>query len=468
MEPRQRNLILTVLFIGVLMGALDIAIVGPALPAIRAQYQLNERSLSWIFSLYVLFNLIGTPLMAKLSDQFGRRSIYVLDVALFAAGSLVVALSPSFPFVLIGRAVQGFGAGGIFPVASAVIGDTFPAEKRGSALGLIGAVFGLAFLIGPILGGIILSLASWQWLFFINLPIAAVVMVLSLKYLPATRPAESKRFDWAGAVTLTLMLASLALAVNQLDVQRFFASLISITTLPFLAAFAVLFVILTRLEKAAENPIVPPSLFDRSQLRLTYALSAGAGFAEAGLVFLPLLAVISLAGSGIQEKNASWMLMPVVLAMVVGSPTSGRMLDRFGSRAVILAGTSVLTVGMVLVGLFSSSLAMFIFSGVLIGLGLSALLGAPLRYIMLNESRLEERSVAQGVVAIFTSAGQLLGGALTGAIASSRTSAGGAGTGYSLAFLVIGGISLLLAVLSLQLKKRQAEQAVVQAPQTVG
>jgi len=468
MESRQRNLILTVLFIGVLMGALDIAIVGPALPAIRAQYQLNERSLSWIFSLYVLFNLIGTPLMAKLSDQFGRRSIYVLDVALFAVGSLVVALAPSFPFVLMGRAVQGFGAGGIFPVASAVIGDTFPAEKRGSALGLIGAVFGLAFLIGPILGGVILSLATWHWLFFINLPIAAVVMVLSLKYLPATRPAESKRFDWAGAVTLTLMLACLALAVNQLDVQRFFASLVSITTLPFLAAFVVLFVILTRLEKSAENPIVPASLFNRPQLRLTYALSAGAGFAEAGLVFLPLLAVISLAGAGIQEKNASWMLMPVVLAMVVGSPTSGRMLDRFGSRAVILAGTSVLTVGMVLVGLFSSSLAMFIFSGVLIGLGLSALLGAPLRYIMLNESRLEERSVAQGVVAIFSSAGQLLGGALTGAIASSRTGFGGAGAGYSLAFLVIGGISLLLAVMALQLKSRQAEQAAVQASQTVG
>ena len=468
MESRQRNLILTVLFIGVLMGALDIAIVGPALPAIRAQYQLNERSLSWIFSLYVLFNLIGTPLMAKLSDQFGRRSIYVLDVALFAVGSLVVALAPSFPFVLIGRAVQGFGAGGIFPVASAVIGDTFPAEKRGSALGLIGAVFGLAFLIGPILGGVILSLATWHWLFFINLPIAAVVMVLSLKYLPATRPAESKRFDWAGAVTLTLMLACLALAVNQLDVQRFFASLVSITTLPFLAAFAVLFIILTRVEKTAENPIVPASLFNRPQLRLTYALSAGAGFAEAGLVFLPLLAVISLAGAGIQEETASWMLMPVVLAMVVGSPTSGRMLDRFGSRAVILAGTSLLTVGMVLVGLFSSSLAMFIFSGVLIGLGLSALLGAPLRYIMLNESRLEERSVAQGVVAIFSSAGQLLGGALTGAIASSRTGFGGAGAGYSLAFLVIGGISLLLAVMALQLKSRQAEQAAVQASQTVG
>lgn len=466
MESRQRNSILAVLFIGVLMGALDIAIVGPALPSIRAQYQLDERALSWIFSLYVLFNLIGTPLMAKLSDQFGRRGIYILDVFLFAVGSLVVALAPGFTFVLIGRAIQGFGAGGIFPVASAVIGDTFPPEKRGSALGLIGAVFGLAFLIGPILGGVILSMASWHWLFYINLPIAAVVIALSLRLLPTSRPVNSNRFDWAGAMLLTLMLASLALAVNQVDVRHFFTSLISVNVLPFLAAFAAIFFLLTRVEKRAANPIVPPALFDRRQLRLTYALSAGAGFAEAGLVFLPLLAVVSLAGAGIQEKNASWMLMPVVLAMVVGAPTSGRMLDRVGSRAVILTGTSLLTAGMALVGLFSGSLAVFITAGVLIGLGLSALLGAPLRYIMLNESRLEERSVAQGVVAIFTSAGQLLGGALTGAIASSGGTSGSPSAGYSLAFLTIGAISLLLALMALRLKNRQAEQSAARAHQS--
>ncbi len=129
MEDKKRNQILLVLFIGVLMGALDIAIVGPALPAIQKTFGVGERTLAWMFSIYVLFNLIGTPLMAKLSDLFGRRMVYVLDVSLFAAGSLLVALSPSFSVVLVGRAIQGFGAGGIFPVASAVIGDTFPARK---------------------------------------------------------------------------------------------------------------------------------------------------------------------------------------------------------------------------------------------------------------------------------------------------------------------------------------------------
>src|SRR5512137_1275402 len=179
MNDNTRNRVLMVLFLGVLMGALDIAIVAPALPSIQKFFGVGDRLLTWTFSIYVLFNLIGTPLMAKLSDTYGRRSVYVLDVTLFALGSLIVALSPQnmFSVVLVGRALQGLGAGGIFPVASAVIGDTFPIEKRGSALGLIGAVFGLAFLIGPILGGVLLGLFGWRSLFLVNLPIAAVVIV---------------------------------------------------------------------------------------------------------------------------------------------------------------------------------------------------------------------------------------------------------------------------------------------------
>ncbi|MCB0025449.1 MAG: MFS transporter, partial [Caldilinea sp.] len=156
----MRNKVLWILFFGVLMAALDIAIVGPALPAIQQSFGVDERALPWVFNIYVLMNLIGTPLMAKLSDRYGRRLIYVIDIALFAAGSLTVMLAPAFSFVLIGRAIQGLGAGGIFPVASAVIGDTFPPEKRGSALGLIGAVFGLAFIVGPVIGGLLLML-SW-------------------------------------------------------------------------------------------------------------------------------------------------------------------------------------------------------------------------------------------------------------------------------------------------------------------
>ncbi|MDE3091594.1 MAG: MFS transporter, partial [Chloroflexota bacterium] len=232
MDAQSRNRILLVLFIGVLMGALDIAIVGPALPTIRNSFGVDDRAGAWIFTTYVLFNLIGVPLMAKLSDVFGRRSIYIVDVALFATGSLIVALSPALPVMLVGRAVQGLGAGGVFPVASAVIGDTFPPEKRGSALGLIGAVFGVAFLIGPILAGAVLYFLSWHWLFVINLPIAIIVIAMALRVLPGARPTQQRAFDWFGMAVLAVLLASITFGINQFDTAHVATSIASLNVFP--------------------------------------------------------------------------------------------------------------------------------------------------------------------------------------------------------------------------------------------
>lgn len=457
MEDRKRNQILLVLFIGVLMGALDIAIVGPALPAIQKYFGVGERALAWMFSIYVLFNLVGTPLMAKLSDLFGRRNIYIVDVSLFAAGSLLVALSPNFNFALAGRAIQGFGAGGIFPVASAVIGDTFPAEKRGRALGLIGAVFGLAFIIGPILGGVLL-LVGWQWLFIINLPIAAVVIWMGVGLLPSKRISQVSSFDSMGMLALAILLASLALGLNQIDTSHFFTSLGSSQVWPFLVLTVVLAVVFIFIERSSPNPILRLDLFRNRQMVLAYGLSAGAGFGESGLVFMPALAVAALGYVGVTKSSASFLLMPVVLAMGIGSPLIGRLLDELGSKTVILVGTIILAVGMFLLGSFSSSLVLFIISGVLIGLGLSALLGAPTRYIMLNEAPVVDRSSAQGVITLFASIGQLLAASVIGAVAASG--GGGAG-GFSQAYLATGGISVVLVLVALALKNRAAERATV-------
>ena len=458
-DNRARNRILLVLFIGVLMGALDIAIVAPALPALQAFFGVNDRILAWTFTIYVLFNLIGTPLMAKLSDISGRRTIYILDVLIFAGGSLVVALAPSFSVLLIGRALQGLGAGGIFPVASAVIGDTFPPEKRGGALGLIGAVFGLAFLVGPILGGVLLGLFGWRSLFLINLPIALVVIALSLATLPTTRPAERRPFDWAGMAVLGILLAALAFGINQLDTTHFVASLITpVVWLPLLMTVALVPIFLM-IERRAADPMLRLSILGNRQAKLAAGLSAGAGLGESGMVFMPQLAVVAL---GLGKAQASYILMPVVLALAFGSPMAGRLLDKLGSKVVVLAGAALLTVGMALLSLFNGSLALFILAGAVIGLGLSALLGAPIRYIMLNETATADRAAAQGVTTLFTSIGQLLSGVLVGAVAASQ---GGGVAGYAAAFLVIAAVSLVLALLTLGLKNRPAELATLQQNQ---
>ncbi|MCL4834054.1 MAG: MFS transporter [Caldilineaceae bacterium] len=437
--------LLTVLFLGVLMGALDIAIVGPALPAIQNAFAIDERAVVWIFTMYVLFNLIGAPLMAKLSDRYGRRAVYLADVALFAGGSLLVALAPNFGLLLAGRALQGISAGGIFPVASAVIGDTFPEEKKGRALGMIGAVFGLAFIVGPILGGILL-IWGWQWLFLVNLPVAGLVMILGSRSLPTTRPAVVQPFDLPGMAALAVAVIGLTLGVNRLDTTAIGASLLSVGVWPWLLLAVTATFLFVLAERRAADPIIRLAQFGNRQLRRANLLSMGAGLGEAAMVFLPALAV---AAFGVTESRASFLLLPVVLAVAIGSPLGGRLLDSHGPRPVILGGTLLLTLGMLLLGLLGTDFNAFVIAGICIGFGLASLLGAPIRYIVLTETNEGERAAGQGLLTIATGVGQLISGALIGAVAASQ---GGGVVGYTVSYLFVAGAGVVLIFLALGLK----------------
>ncbi|MGD1005918.1 MAG: MFS transporter [Ignavibacteriaceae bacterium] len=450
MDKKQRNKILTVLFIGVLMAALDIAIVGPALPAIQKQFAIDERSVSWIFAVYVLFNLIGTPLMAKLSDVISRRKIYILDVTLFALGSLVVALSSNFSILLAGRAVQGFGAGGIFPVASAVIGDTFPEENRGSALGLIGAVFGIAFIIGPAIAGVLLLL-NWHWLFIINVPIAAVVIYLSLSTIPDTAGQRNNKFDWKGMSLLIIILSSLAYGLNRINSAKLFESFSSPAVFPFFIISIVLIPFFVINENKINDPVLRIKLLNPIQVKLTSILAIGAGLSEAAVIFIPPLLVSAFS---LTASKASFMLIPVVIAMAIGSPTAGRMLDKFGSKVVLITGTTLLAAGIFGLTFKSMNITAFYIAASLIGLGMGFLVGAPLRYIMLREAKQSERGSAQGMLTIFTGIGQLFGGVFVGALASSQ---GGGVTGLRNAYFWVGIIILFLILISFRLKSHQRE-----------
>lgn len=452
MDAAQNRRVMVLLFVGVLMGALDLAIIGPALPAIQADFDMNTRQLAWLFNLYVLSNLVGSPLLAKMSDRYGRRRIYVLSVSGFALGSLLLVLAPAVEFLLFARAVQGFGAAGIFPVAAAVIGDTFPPEKRGGALGLIGAVFGLAFLIGPVLGGILLRW-SWHWLFLINLPIAALLIWQAVKLLPGSGTAESRPFDWGGAAVLSIALVALAVAVTNLDSARLAVSVASTAVWPYLLVTLVGLPLFWRVEQRAADPIVRPSFFASKQLRLTVLIALGVGTVESGSVFFPALAV---AGIGVTESTAAWLLLPSVLAMTIAAPVVGRLLDRTGSRLIVLFGLTCVLAGLLIYAQFRMSIAVFIVGGIIGGLGLASLLGAPFRYIMLQEARAEDRAASQGLLNVFMAVGQLLGAAIVGGVAASR---GGGTTGYQAAFMTLAVLTGALVVVALALKSRRVEEA---------
>ncbi|MEZ4999955.1 MAG: MFS transporter [Bacteroidales bacterium] len=452
-KTEGNNRIIALLFVGVLMGALDISIVGPALPSIETAIKVDDRFSGWIFSIYVLFNLVGISLFARLSDIYGRRRIYVLAVSIFAAGSLWVSLSQNFNLLLIGRAVQGFGASGIFPVASALVGDLFPPEKRGRVLGMIGAVFGLAFLMGPFMAGVMLHYFSWNFLFIINLPISAVIIYYSFRILPATTSTVVSSIDWWGIITMGSALAALTFGLNNLDTLKSVSSSgNTMVILPFIISI-ISFLLLIVAEKRAENPIVKLEFFSNNQIRIVGAIAIVTGMVQSCFVYIPKYVVTSFS---VEPSVASFMLTPFVLATAIGSPIFGRLIDRYGVKRIIIAGLILTAAGFFILPRTAGHRLLFYTSGVLVGLGLSVLAGSSLRYIMLNNTDINDRAVSQGMITIFTSVGQLTGTALVGLMLGSMIAA----KAFNLLFLGVSMVLLILVPFSFGIRRSVPSQQV--------
>jgi MFS family permease len=337
----------------------------------------------------------------------------MLSLLIFGVGSLIVSLSENFTLLLAGRAIQGFGASGIFPVASAVIGDIFPPEKRGRMLGIIGAVFGIAFIIGPVMAGILLSYFKWNALFLVNLPVVLVLIFASHRYLPSVKVKSTGLFDWKGILSLGLMLASFTYGVNNLEASRFTESLLSQNVLPFLLFAMVLLMMNFIIEKNAANPIIKLVYLRNRQFIVAGVIAMATGVLQASFVFIPSFAVGIFE---IDSSAASFMLVPLVMATAVGSPVFGRLIDAYGSRLFIITALVLSASGFYLLHSTKDSMALFYAAGILIGLGLSVLSGSSLRYIMLNETSAVDRAVTQGMLTIFISLGQLTGASLIGVI----------------------------------------------------
>ncbi len=450
-QLKNNTSILILLFIGVLMGALDISIVGPAIPSIEKSMHVGGRDLSWIYSIYILFNLVGISLMARMSDTFGRRWIYIIAVGIFGLGSLVVSLSHEITFLLIGRAIQGFGSSGIFPVANAVVGDIFPIEKRGRALGLIGAVFGFAFILGPFIAGFMLLYFDWNALFLINIPVAILLMLAAFRMLPSIRPAKKPSVDYSGIILLALILTSLTLALNNLDTQHLTESLVSGKVLPFVLMTLFLTPFLIFLERRQTDPILNIKLFSSTQVRIVGFVAFGLGLFQSTIVFLPKMAVDLF---NVVPSRASFMLLPVVVATAVGSPLGGRLVDKVGSKIIIVSGLIISSIALLILSFLTENLVLYYTAEAFLGFGLA--MRSSLSYIMLNEVPAKERASTQGILLIFISIGQLTGAALIGAIAAATP---GKPIGFGIAFLVMTLLSAILIILSLFLKNRKRELA---------
>jgi MFS family permease len=432
-----------VLFIGVFMAALDTAVIGPAIPALREAFAVDNRAVGLVMSVFVLFSLCSTALMANLSDRYGPRPIYLWSVAVFALGSLLVATSPRFWMIVVSRAIQGIGAGGITPTASAVVGDVFPPEQRGKALGLIGATYGMAFVLGPPLAALLMVVLSWHWIFLLNLPIAAIVLYLGARVLPARQvSALLPPLDLAGVVLTFVLLSSLALGITR--VADGFAGLLLWPW--FLAAAALTLALLIYVEQSAARPMIPLSLFANRQLAVTYLLAVGAGFGMGSVIFLPSVATLAY---DVSSKHGGFVLLPLVVCSMLGSIVAGRLLNRVGARGLIFVGFAFLAAGYGASALPGLGLWAFLAASMPVGLGIGVVVGGALRSIAIDEAPLEVRAAAQGLINICTAVGTLLSAAAISAVADIS---GGGADGFALAYWVVAALMSLMLILTFGLR----------------
>ncbi len=442
--------ILFVLSLGLLTGALNFGIASSALPLFKSIFSVDERLITWILSIFVLSYMIGALFISKMSDRYGRKRIYILNMLILLIGTIIVIFSNSYAMIIIGRIIQGFSAGGIFPMSSAIIGESFPVQKRGTALGVISAFFGFAFILGPFIGGLILQF-GWQWLFIIDLPVILLIIVLGIQFLPKTKRTGLKSFDIPGIVLLGSSLALLALGINQLDVNHLLNSIESYYIWPLFVSSAILLVIWFINENKTKYPLITTKIFKSKQINLTIAIAILSGFIEIGAVFISSLAVVSLSFS---NYIASLMLITVLLAITIGSPLIGLLLDKLGSRTVLLISGACSSSGLLILSFFSGNFYLFVLASTLVGFGFASVIGAPLRYIMLNEIHESDRATGQALINVSKSSGRLICSALFGAIIASK---GYSIEGYNLAFLFIGIVAVIVIILSLGLKEKYEE-----------
>jgi len=330
-----------------------------------------------------------------------------------------------------------------------VIGDVFPVEKRGRALGLIGAVFGIAFILGPFIAGFMLLYFNWNALFLINLPIAILLILFSYLLLPSKKIESVGGFDWAGIIMLGIILSCFTLAINNIKSNAFFEAVSTWPVLPLLIVVVIFTAFLLQVERSQPDPVLNVHLFSLRQVRLVGFIAVGVGLFQSAMVFLPTHAVLIF---GVEPSRASFMLLPVVIATALGSPISGRLVDKIGSRIIIFSGLVISTIGLFLLGLVLRNVVFFYIGEAMLGLGLA--MRASLNYIVLNEVSPRERASTQGILIIFVSIGQLTGAALIGSMASTSDLEA---SGFGSIFMIMCFLSLVLVFCSVFLKTRKKE-----------
>jgi EmrB/QacA subfamily drug resistance transporter len=343
LSRRTKFEILFAILLGLFLSALDQTIVGPVLP--RIVTELHGQDLyTWVVTIFLLTSTVSVPIYGKLSDLYGRKPLLTFGIILFLVGSALSGLSQEMWQLILFRGIQGVGAGSIFPIALAVIGDLFTPAERGKYQGLFGAVFGIAFLVGPFVGGYLTDHISWHWIFYVNLPIGIVALVIIERLLPNVHGhAKEVRIDWLGVATLVAGLVPILVGLTLAETD----GLSDPTVWAWLVFGLVFLVIFVFVERRAPEPIIPLHLFRNRTFSASMVAIFFATFGfGAAIIFLPLYFQVV---EGASATESGYRLLPFLVGLIFSSIASGQIVSRTGRyKPILIVGLVLLVIGMTL------------------------------------------------------------------------------------------------------------------------